>query len=217
MSSQEDSQPSQDSIMTVTQGDRHEIIYFAYGSSLSTTEMLQRCPNATPIGLGLLPGFAWIINSGGHANVVDAEEYLANTNNKEKDGQGKRGNKNNKNNKSFPPPPARSAEGGVYGLMYLLPPGDEEALDRHKGVPWTYVKATMDVMRVTDHEGKPLRNPEQNRVLVYVDTQRITAGLPKRDYVPRMARGISQSSEGFGLPRDYWEQMKRWLMGGTQE
>lgn len=54
---QDDSQPSQDSFMTVTQEHRHEVLYFAYGSNM-TAQMRQRCPHSTPVGLGLLEGWA---------------------------------------------------------------------------------------------------------------------------------------------------------------
>ncbi|KAF4510346.1 hypothetical protein G6O67_002239 [Ophiocordyceps sinensis] len=117
-SPQEDSQPSQDSVMTVTQETRHEVLYFAYGSNMSTAQMRQRCPHSTPVGLGLLQGWTWIINERGYANVVatvDVEEAEAE-------------------------PKAK----GVYGLLYLLPPQDEERLDGYEGVPWAYEKVACE-------------------------------------------------------------------------
>ncbi|RSM04707.1 hypothetical protein CEP52_006698 [Fusarium oligoseptatum] len=70
MSSQGDSQPSQDSTMTLMQDNLHEVLYFAYGSNLSTEQMRQRCPYSTPVGLAYLEGWKWIINARGYANIV---------------------------------------------------------------------------------------------------------------------------------------------------
>ncbi|KAJ3461734.1 hypothetical protein MRS44_010287 [Fusarium solani] len=70
MSSQGDSQPSQDSTMTLMQDNLHEVLYFAYGSNLSTEQMRQRCPYSTPVGLAYLEGWRWIINARGYANIV---------------------------------------------------------------------------------------------------------------------------------------------------
>lgn len=46
------------------------LLYFAYGSNLSTTQMALRCPDATPIALGRLAGWEFMINARGFANVV---------------------------------------------------------------------------------------------------------------------------------------------------
>ncbi|KJZ77024.1 hypothetical protein HIM_03345 [Hirsutella minnesotensis 3608] len=63
MDSQQDSeggsQPSQgSSVMTATPEARREILYFAYGSNLSTDQMRRRCPHSTP-QLDRFEGVPW--------------------------------------------------------------------------------------------------------------------------------------------------------------
>ena len=47
-----------------------KVLYFAYGSNLSPTQMANRCPNSKPIALAHLPGWKWLINGRGYANIV---------------------------------------------------------------------------------------------------------------------------------------------------
>jgi gamma-glutamylcyclotransferase (GGCT)/AIG2-like uncharacterized protein YtfP len=46
--------------------------YFAYGSNMGTQQMAQRCPDNRKIGHARLPGFRWIISTGGCATVVES-------------------------------------------------------------------------------------------------------------------------------------------------
>lgn len=185
-SSQDDSQPSQDSVMTVTDENRHEIVYFAYGSNLSTAQMLERCPNSTAIGLGFLKDWGWIINARGYSNVVELG--------------GKQGG-----------PPPVTWDGGVWGLLYLIPPEDEDKLDRYEGVPYAYGKQHMSLLRVRDEQGMPLERPEVVKALVYVDTQRTVGDMPKEEYVVRMERGIKEAEEEWGMAAEYGNQLRAWL------
>lgn len=183
MSSQEDSQPSQDSTSTLTEENCREIICFAYGPNLSTQEMLNHCPNSTPIGLGHLPGWRWIINDRGYANIVNDHDT----------------------NLTGP---------GVYGLLYLLPPQDEDSLDIHEGVPWAYDKVTMEIDWVRDDQGRALQ--EKVMTLVYVDEERIQENLPKKGYVERMMRGIEEAVEDWGMDETYADVLIERLSRGTQ-
>ncbi|KAG8415034.1 hypothetical protein J3458_008918 [Metarhizium acridum] len=171
----EDSQLSQDSVMTATPEDRHEILYFAYGSNLSTAQMRQRCPHSTPVGLGYLEGWKWLINERGYANVVRVS--------------------------------GGGGGGGVYGLLYLLPPQDEERLDVCEGVPWAYEKMTCDARWVRDGLGKALDEPV--RALVYVDTSRVRESVPGDEYVQRMERGIEDAVNNWGLDGEYAARVMR--------
>ncbi|KAI0106737.1 hypothetical protein F4814DRAFT_68928 [Daldinia grandis] len=47
------------------------VLYFAYGSNLSSVQMRKRCPKSTPVGLAYLSGWTWIINERGYANIVE--------------------------------------------------------------------------------------------------------------------------------------------------
>lgn len=39
-------------------------LYFAYGSNMDTGQMAHRCPGARKVGIALLNGYRFIINSG---------------------------------------------------------------------------------------------------------------------------------------------------------
>lgn len=188
MDSQEDSQPSQSSQMTVVDDERHEVLYFAYGSNLSTEQMRSRCPLSTAIGLGFLPSWRWIINERGFANVVSPAHP------------------------SFAQSPADAAAGGVYGLLYLLPPRDEESLDVFEGVPGAYGKVQCQVRWVRDGDGKPVPGGgETVTALVYVDERRAGAGTPRQEYVGRMERGIEDAVRNWGLDEEYANRvMRKW-------
>lgn len=185
--SQDDSQPSQDSVMTLTDEDRHEVLYFAYGSNLSTAQMRQRCPYSTPIGLGYLPGWRWIINERGFANIVQlpAESTAASSSTQREDE-------------------------GVYGLLYLLPPEDEARLDGYEGVPWAYEKFQVEVRWTTDESGRALGEEQSTvRALVYVDMARTTEAAPKEEYVGRMEMGIADAAENWGLDERWADRVMR--------
>ncbi|KAI6778415.1 uncharacterized protein J7T54_000804 [Emericellopsis cladophorae] len=191
MDDQDDNQPSQDSVLTAIDDNRTEIIYFAYGSNLCSHQMLQRCPNSMPIGLGHLPGYKWIINERGYANIVSAD---------------------------VPPPsskgpadPVVSSKGGVYGLLYLLPPQDEDELDFYEGVPWAYGKVHVAVQRMTDEEGRKMEAPQDLAALAYIDAQRVVGDVPNQEYIRRMERGIKQAVEEWGMDETYAEGMRDWL------
>lgn len=44
--------------------------YFAYGSNMWLAQMRQRCPKSRLLGPAALPGYRFIINSRGYANIV---------------------------------------------------------------------------------------------------------------------------------------------------
>ena len=189
MSSQGDSQPSQDSTATLMDEDRHEVIYFAYGSNLSTEQMLRRCPSSVPVGLGYLSGWRWIINERGYANIVRADD----DDDDDDDSQSE-----------------------VYGLLYLLPPDDEAALDGYEGVPQAYKKYKIDLLRVRDERGRDLPDEQRVTALVYVDDVRKGASVPREEYVKRMEVGIEEAVEDWGMGEEYAEELRGWLRGETQ-
>ena len=49
------------------------LIYFAYGSNMSTAQMLDRCPDAVKIGVATLPEYEFMINERGVAGVVEKQ------------------------------------------------------------------------------------------------------------------------------------------------
>jgi gamma-glutamylcyclotransferase (GGCT)/AIG2-like uncharacterized protein YtfP len=50
------------------------LIYFAYGSNMSTAQMNERCPDAVKIGVATLPGYEFIINGRGVAGIVEKHD-----------------------------------------------------------------------------------------------------------------------------------------------
>ena len=51
-------------------------LYFAYGSNLWLEQMVRRCPESKLVGLGVLRGWKWAINTRRYANVVRSSEDL---------------------------------------------------------------------------------------------------------------------------------------------
>ncbi|KAF4985149.1 hypothetical protein FDECE_16782 [Fusarium decemcellulare] len=200
MGSQDDSQPSQDSTMTLMQENLHEVLYFAYGSNLSTEQMLQRCPHSTPVGLAYLEGWKWIINGRGYANVVQLPF-------EENDTRESADNPSSSSSSS-----SRKAKGkekavekdGVYGLLYLLPPQDEERLDDYEGVPWAYQKFKVNVKWAHSKEGD-----QTLRALIYIDGMRVEEDVPRNEYVDRMERGIEDAVENWGLDEEWADRVMR--------
>ena len=183
----EESQQSQDSVMTLMEENRHEILYFAYGSNLSTRQMCHRCPSSTPIGLGYLEDWHWQINSRGYANIVQVPDDAPITD--------------------------KPGDNGVYGLLYLLPPADEELLDGYEGVPASYEKVYLPVRWEKDDYGKPVG--EMQQVLVYVDTKRTEVGLPWEEYVGRLEKGIDEMVDNWGMDQAYADFMRESLKKGV--
>ncbi|KAI8220404.1 hypothetical protein K4K54_002792 [Colletotrichum sp. SAR 10_86] len=182
------------------------IYYFAYGSNLSTTQMEQRCPSSHPVGLAFLRDYTFIINGRGYANVVqNGADDVAN-------------------------------DAGVYGVVYKISPEDEASLDRYEGVPYAYTKEymTVDFVKLDCREaGRGFFTPhaatdesedagdidgrrilKRDRVLVYIDRERISPGPPNAEYVDRMSRGVEEASARLGLPEAYVTgTIGRWIPG----
>ncbi|KAK8121976.1 hypothetical protein PG984_010646 [Apiospora sp. TS-2023a] len=184
--------------MSLPQNPGHKL-YFAYGSNLSSTQMKARCPSAVPVGLGHLPGWTWIINQRGYANIVQESSSPAAT-----------------ATAGAAATATETEAAGVYGVLYTLPPIDEAELDRCEGVPTAYEKATLDVEVVTAHdpssgEANEYTQFEQTQLptLVYVDYQRVEADRPKAEYVARMNRGIDEARRDYGLPEWYITNVMR--------
>lgn len=209
------SQDSQDSTLTITDENRSEILYFAYGSNLSTEQMRQRCPYSTAVGLGKVTGWRWIINARGYANIVRESEDI----DTQKDDDGGVEKVDEQKGKSRMEEDTEESQ--VYGMLYLLPVEDEERLDRYEGVPWAYEKLHIEASWVsnTDRVDGEEQQVEEEltpvKVLAYVDRQRVTEGRPKEEYVERMERGIEDAVENWGMSEEYADRVMRrfWVDG----
>ncbi|KAI1455774.1 hypothetical protein F4805DRAFT_259779 [Annulohypoxylon moriforme] len=202
-----------------------EVLYFAYGSNLSPTQMKDRCPSSPPIGLAYLPGWTWLINERGYANVVQDRTTVATTVTStftsifqglswsDSKGTEEESSDNMKRNE---------ISSGVYGVLYRLHPRDETNLDMHEGVPWAYEKRFLDATLLpgltptttadtgyTDAHSQNTEKEETVRVLVYIDFKRVSSSAPRKEYVDRMNRGIDEAMEQWGLPKAYVDSVIR--------
>jgi gamma-glutamylcyclotransferase len=188
-------------------------LYFAYGSNLSTTQMLERCPTTRPVGLAYLHGWKWLINERGYANIVQVPHS--------KPGVGSR-DASSSPQQDTPPNVAGIPEEklpGVFGLLYNILPDDEAFLDVCEGVPLAYQKEVMEVEvveRTADRadseeegEGQEVEGKVFVQALIYIDNARITPSAPKPEYVLRMNRGIDEAESGWQLPRWYVDAVMR--------
>ncbi|KAI0861128.1 hypothetical protein F4860DRAFT_476930 [Xylaria cubensis] len=225
--------------MAYNDSQEKERLYFAYGSNLSTTQMQNRCPSSTPIGLAHLTGWTWIINERGYANIVQ-NEYKSSLQTRDTED---RVEANEGHDSSWDQPWEIVSGPGVYGLVYRLHPNDQETLDRCEGVGYAYEREMLDVAWVDvsnsgveqgsssvttsapvetqsiqptektekqSHEGITSVVPgETIQVLAYIDFQRITPSIPKDEYVGRMNLGIKEATEQWGLPRAYVDEVIR--------
>ncbi|KAI0975227.1 hypothetical protein F4678DRAFT_419675 [Xylaria arbuscula] len=205
-----------------------ERLYFAYGSNLSTTQMQQRCPQSTAIGLARLTDWTWIINQRGYANIVLERPLTADE-------------KGTKSITSDGHDPSTDPGAEVYGLVYRLHPDDEPTLDRYEGVGYAYEKWTATIPRTEFFEPSPARDASSSatassrkakakrptretkkildsvvvsefddrvQMLVYIDTARTDTSDPKEEYIDRMNVGIEEAME-WGLSTAYVDRVIR--------
>lgn len=220
MSFYDDSQQSQDSVLTLRDENRVEILYFAYGSNLSTRQMLDRCPQSTCIGLARLPGWKWIINSRGYANIVPEDgssstqqQHSSQPSPASKDPDQNPDKKSNDGASEDDPAWRPDA---VYGLLYYVTTIDEQMLDMYEGVPTAYEKQALRVERLKGQEMEELPEDMEDRwvtALVYVDTQRIEDGRVQTEYVERMQKGLRGAVKEWGMDERVgqwvWEEIQR--------
>lgn len=167
------------------------LLYFAFGSNLSSTQMRSRCPGAVAVGLAFLPGYDFIINERGFANVIPSTSTSATAQ------AGEDANR-----------------GGVYGVLYqLASPAEKDRLDRYEGVPWAYEDLVLDVEQLSGGGGVPAlaagAASSTVRALVYVDRARVSPAAPRAEYVVRMNAGIREAGAEWGLPRGYVRDVMR--------
>lgn len=184
-----------------TQQQPETLLYFAFGSNLSSTQMRSRCPGAEAVGLAFLPGYDFIINERGFANVVcsTATSTTATTG----------GSSTSTTTATATAAPGAARQGGVYGVLYRLSsPAEKHRLDRHEGVPWAYEDLVLGVEQLSGGDGATLP-ARMVRALVYVDRARVSPSAPRAEYVMRMNTGIREAGAEWGLPRGYVRDVMR--------
>ena len=140
-------------------------LYFAYGSSLSVSEMKSRCPTSVFYSIAVLRNHRWFVNERGYANIVPA----------------------------LPGPTGN--EDVVWGILYTLGAFDEELLDKHEGIPWAYSKADMDVEAVSITEDGRATRREVVRAMVYIDRERVQESYAWPEFIVKMNKGIQEAVE----------------------
>ncbi|ROT35908.1 hypothetical protein SODALDRAFT_328295 [Sodiomyces alkalinus F11] len=203
--------------------------YFAYGSNLSPTQMIARCPGSVPLGLAHLPhAWSWLINGRGYANVIhpsypDSTSLL--------DGVGIMGFPDGMAAEAKPQGEANRGDDdtghGVYGVLYTLSTEDEAELDIYEGVPYAYEKVMLPVQLIdpslhshasqpSQYKGVEQAKQENSKVvaptvlaLVYLDFDRVVPDAPRTEYIARMNRAIHEAQLSFGLPVDYVRHVMR--------
>lgn len=178
-------------------------IYFGFGSNLWMEQMAGRCPDSEYLGIARLPGYRWMINARGYANIVQVE---ASSNEQEI-----------QENK----PIQEHASDVVWGLVYRLSPDDEAKLDVNEGVPHAYTKEHL--LTQFWPTNNPCKAPfqgagdckidtskpgEKQLMLVYIDRKRTNDDKPKREYIIRMNSGI-RDALSVGLPESYIQTVMR--------
>lgn len=222
---------SQESGMTMTPSNRKEIPYFAYGSNMSTTQMLERCPSSTVIGLAYLHGYEWLINERGYANIArvpnvarrlqllaGAAAVSSPLGTVEAVAQGR-------GQSTMEAEVVEIADDelpGVYGVAFLLPEEDERNLDRYEGVPEAYEKKVMEVElddgAATEDESDEDNEADVVNALVYINQHQTTPSQPRDEYIGRMNRAIHEARLMFGLPEWYIDKvLRRYIPAPAEE
>lgn len=86
--------------------------------------------------------------------------------------------------------------GVVHGVVWELPPKDEETLDRYEGVPRIYEKRIVQIEL----------GGTMDSMLIYVSRDGLK-GRPRPGYLERIVGAV----EGRGLPAGYVQELKRWM------
>ncbi|KAF8621506.1 hypothetical protein AX15_007738 [Amanita polypyramis BW_CC] len=98
----------------------------------------------------------------------------------------------------------------VYGLLYEISPSDEESLDAHEPI---YIKKTVNVEIIKGHHtifGSQEGSGSEHSApaLVYIDIERTSEGLPRKEYITRMNYAIKDALEE-GVPEEYVKEYLR--------
>lgn len=174
--------------------------YFSYGSNMWLDQMAHRCPNSKYLGIANVPGYRWIINARGSANIVQVSNtHTANP------------------SESQQP----SLSDPVWGLVYYLAPSDEAYLDTREHVPDHFTKEMLPTQfwpskyiceapfsSATEDKIDVAKAPETVDMLVYVNRLRTTEDLPRDEYVLRMNKGISDALK-VGVSEEYVDKVVR--------
>ena len=161
--------------------------------------------------MAFLPGWSWIINARGYANIVHdlTTGIVADVPASELS-----------NHACLDSNTAEIVQ-GVWGAVYTLGEADEGLLDGYEGVPVAYTKEVHRVAVIDARKGNGEKAAAAGaaggnehawiEALVYVDRQRVAWGPPKKEYVFRIRFGVDDAIEA-GMDKDWGKTMIRGMM-----
>lgn len=159
------------------------LVYFAFGSNLSSTQMRQRCPGAKGMSLGRLRNYSFLINTRGYANVVPHPPAT------------------DPSSSSLSSVASITPSHDVYGVLWQLDSAAEKAfLDLAEGVAFECYQDQLLLVEILDREERVVGAVW---ALCYVDPWRTTVGSPHEEYIGRMNLGIEEARVEWGLPDTY--------------
>ena len=136
-------------------------IYFGYGSNLWMEQMILRCPTSIHIGVGRLPGFRWLINDRGYANIISSSNVES------------------------------VVYGLVYRLRpsdeRALDRNEGVPVAYTKEIINVEFWASYNNGKPVELDEKP----RTEQMLVYIDRTRLVESHPKEEYIHRMNMGIT--------------------------
>ncbi|CAI4219538.1 unnamed protein product [Parascedosporium putredinis] len=215
----QDSSISQSSVLTASPA-HDEILYFAYGPTMSSAAMLHHCPGAVPVALAYLPGWRWFVNPRSQASIAPLlpsalDTYHATRTAATSSSPYSSSSSRTSGSDSSAAAAAAAAaaqkeilqgEDGVYGVLYLLPERDEAALDIIEGVGEGFDKAVLEVEIATPTPP----NSDAGRT-GYASGEAGTGRRqrPAAGFVGWMNRGIREAVRDWGMPGWYVDGVLR--------
>jgi gamma-glutamylcyclotransferase len=169
-------------------------LYFSYGSNMWLDKVARRCPHSEFIGIARLPGYRWIINARGSANVIQVSTP------------------NNAESKKTQQPLEDITTDAVWDLVYHLTPADDAKLDIREHVPDNFTKEMLPTQywpgnickapfdSATEYKIDVAKTLENVDMLVYVSRLGPTDNRPRDEYIVRMNEGISDALK-VGVPK----------------
>ena len=158
--------------------------------------MARHCPHSKYLGIARLPGYRWIINARGSANIVQVS-----TSHNAKSTETKQLLIDNTSDI-------------VWGLVYYLAPIDGSYLDTREHVPINFTREMLPTQfwpsenmckapfnSATEYKIDTGKTPEIVDMLVYINRLRTTDDLPRDEYVVRMNEAISDALKGWRARR----------------
>ena len=178
-------------------------LYFGYGSNLWLHQMSTRCPESTYLGIARLPGYQWLINERGYANVVQVSSSSSSTSHVYGLVYGLSSTDEARLDKNEGVPVAYTKECLACDFWSF---DSASSLSSSQSTTTTTTTGNssntsfprkIDTSRPPDETAKPM--------LVYIDRLRTTPSVPRDEYVYRSIEDALRC----GVPDDYVREVMR--------